>query len=210
MAKKARRPKAARSVRKQIVPPITNVPLELEDAFDPLGPYGDALGGFSLTNGPAPRPTLNGSLLINSAGTVWLVVNGVARGYVSCDLLARVHEPYTSFPSFQPTVEPWLQRRIMGQRPQVHPADIKHYFTHIQSIDFITESAPWSESVRIVWAVDRPLAIYNWENGQGVLYKLPSALVRDEHKLRGATSNGRLTVEEYDSYDGFAIDGTKQ
>jgi hypothetical protein len=46
---------------------------------------------LSLLGDPQPRPELNGHLLMNERGTVWLVVGGVAWGYASDDVFRRIH-----------------------------------------------------------------------------------------------------------------------
>lgn len=195
-------------MQKHNLEPITNPPLfEFESAFDPAGPYGDALGGFSLTSGPARRPTLNGALLINPSGTVWLVVNGQARGYLTWDLLMRLHDNYPKFPNFSPGHVSWVEKRVFGITPPPPYPDIKKFFTRVMSIDFIEEASPWSESVRLVWAEGQPQAIYNFEGGRGVLYGMPSGIVRDVHKLSWAKST-KISVEEFTSYEMIVIEPT--
>ena len=44
-----------------------------------------------LDGGGEPIPAWNGRLLMNPAGTVWVVLDGIARGYRNADLLDRVH-----------------------------------------------------------------------------------------------------------------------
>jgi len=192
-----------------ITSPITTFNWELEAAYDPLGPYGLEFGGFDLAGGPVLRPRLNGALLTNGDGTVWLVVNGQARGYSSWELLLKVHDSYPNTQSLKPIELSWLQRRVFGDRPPPPYPHIKGFFTPIVSTDFIEVGEDWSQSLRLVWAVGCPQAIHNYEGGRHLIYVMPSEVVRDAHKLAFRPED-RISVEEFQSYEAITLNGPEQ
>jgi hypothetical protein len=63
--------------------------------------------GPALTGGKRPRPEDNGKLLINPAGTIWQVIDGKARGYLSGAIFEQVHFWTRSYTIGQCNCPPW-------------------------------------------------------------------------------------------------------
>ncbi|MCY2978278.1 MAG: hypothetical protein NTU79_06385 [Planctomycetota bacterium] len=90
--------------------------------------------------GSQPLPDWNGRLLMNPAGTVWVVIDGVARGYVNEPLFARVHG--------------WRRQKQFCGGPLGHESCswnwVNTVFHRIPSISVIQEGAPISTDATII------------------------------------------------------------
>jgi hypothetical protein len=128
---------------------------------------------------------LNGTLLHNAAGTIWLVVNGEARGFTSAALLERLHDWYWVGPIYLDN------GGIAGTGRWPHALK----WTEIADIRFIKEGSPWTESLRYVHNSAGTEAIYD----NGILYGVPSVRVRQRYQLR-ETKAIMITDEEWNSY----------
>lgn len=114
------------------------------------------------------RPDYNGSRLINPPGTIWTVVDGFARGWISGALFDRVH----------------VRRRYWcyGNNPRVCGVTAMP-LTAVQSVAWIAEGPPWNDDVGLVRNRAGTVCLYETPRGedQGVLYALPSARVMDHY-----------------------------
>ena len=82
----------------------------------------------------------NGRLLINAAGTIWLVDNGYARGYVREELFTRIHY--------------WrITRRECylgtGCSDVTRPVNLYRIVNHPSELG-IEEHAPYSDNIRLI------------------------------------------------------------
>jgi hypothetical protein len=105
--------------------------------------------------GAARHTEMNDYLLMNPYGTVWQVIDGYARGYISQDIFQRHHSWDQSF-SYVP----------------------------IQSIDFIVQGPVWTPSTGLVSNVYGTVAIFDVDaNNNGYLYGFPSGYVFNAYEM---------------------------
>jgi hypothetical protein len=89
------------------------------------------------------RPELNGKLLINPAGTIWQVIDGVARGFVSEELFLRLHY--------------WSRSYTIGDCGNLtHAGLCTHNVQTVSLMEvpnvpaYIEEHAPFDASIRLI------------------------------------------------------------
>ena len=158
--------------------------ISLPDGFIPNRSSIDFDSSTELEAAAPPRPEFNGTLLHNPAGTLWLVINGEARGYTSGILFERLHD--------------WSWRDRFTVDGYISASGWLNHtlkWTDIADIRFIKEGAPWSDSLRYVRNSAGTEAIFD----DGVLYGVPSARVRARYQLR-QTKALQIPDEEWNSY----------
>lgn len=164
-----------------------------------MQPYEDALHRVNLGLTGQTCPSLNGALLGIPAGTIFLVVNGVARGYPSWDALMRLHDNIPFSAPYIGTDPDWLKTLIFGGNKPPSQKDIKNYFTDVPSVDFIAQGPAWSESSRLVYFERGPLGIYDFVNGSPIIYGVSSQTTRIAYKLAEHKAH-KISREEFESY----------
>ncbi|HQR08351.1 MAG TPA: hypothetical protein PLN21_16095 [Gemmatales bacterium] len=145
-------------------------------------------------------PQLNGCLLCTPAGSVFLVVNGVARGFDSWSKLMRICSEYPAGFGPPPDMSPSIFDRVFGTPPPPYPAfmhrDIKAFFTNVPAgIDFIAQGPNWSDSVGLIYFDGGPLALYDMED-KPTIYGIPSQAIAYQHKIN-QNNKRRVSAEEY-------------
>ncbi len=111
---------------------------------EPLNVAQVATGGLALVGAPK-RPELNGKLLHNPAGTIWQVIDGVARGFVSEDLFLRLHS-WTRDYTVGSCGSAWPPRA--GICAHIHQAVALMEVPNVPA--FIEEQGPFDASVRLI------------------------------------------------------------
>jgi hypothetical protein len=122
-----------------------------------------------------PRPTLNGTLLINPAGTIWIVIDGVARGYSSPAIFDQVHfRWYVDLPG--PTFRPVRM-------------------THIETIAFIPVGTNWHNDLKLVRNSRGTVALFDAQ----ILYGIPSPAVMNYYQYEWGKVQ-QIPDEEFGAY----------
>jgi hypothetical protein len=138
-------------------------------------------------NVPGERlPAYNGYHLVNDPGTIWTVVDGAARGWISAELFERVHY--------------WEWCRWMGHNPRYRVCS-RVWLTHVDNIDFILEMPPWNDDVRLVRNEPGTVCICETPRGEArpVLYVVPSERVMDWYQFDRRKVQ-LISDEEFTSY----------
>lgn len=156
-----------------------------------------------LESGAPPQPGYNGTLFVNPAGTIWQVIDGFARGFVSEALFLKLHY--------------WQTTKVFNWGPwynHIHRVDTyKVQLTPTQSINWIAERPPWNDDVQLVRNSAGTVCICETPRGeaQRVLYCVPSEEVMDNYQLDWDKVN-LIADADFNSYAVRAIlklpDGT--
>jgi hypothetical protein len=124
------------------------------------------------------RPDLNGSHLINAAGTIWTVVDGHARGWVSSELFERVHFWRRNWTLPKPSLSE--QGRIVATR-----GSEAIRLTQVASIAFISELPPWNDDVCLVSNRAGTVCLFETPRGESspAFYVVPSEKVMNAYQF---------------------------
>ncbi len=130
------------------------------------------------------NPGWNGRLLMNSAGTVWVVIDGVARGYTNEPLFSRVHG--------------W-RRQIEVCAPTHHGAGHRctavwtnTVFFHIDDISVIQEGPVMSQDATIISNPSGTMFLFENNTVRGI----PSADVMNKYQFNWQTGQGNVYADE--------------
>lgn len=172
-----------------------------------MQPYEEQLSSIDLNLAARPIPELNGALLHLPAGTVFLVVDGRAKGFTSWTHFMRVCSEFPSGGGPPPEISKGELDKIMGKdrggwgmppNAPIFYSDIKNYFTNVPNVNWIEQGPQWTASARTVYYLNGPLAIQDYENGEPVLWGVPSQRVRYTYKLRHGAAAELISKEEYE------------
>lgn len=136
----------------------------------------------SSTSAPQPIPDWNGRLLMNPAGTVWVVIDGVARGYVNEPLFARVHG--------------WRRKKKFCGGPIGHQTCswnwVNTVFHRIPSISVIQEGPPIAGDATII---SNPAGtMFFFENN--TIRGIPAAAIFDKYQFNWETGKANRYSDE--------------
>ena len=111
---------------------------------------------------------------MNPDGTVWVVLDGIARGYVSGELFDRVHG--------------WRRRKLYCGGPLGHQSCSWGWadtvFHHIPTISVIQEGAPMSLDSTMI--SNHAGTVFLFENN--TIRGIPSAAVMDKYQFNWSTA----------------------
>lgn len=133
-----------------------------------------------LASAPQPNPAWNGKLLMNPAGTVWVVIDGLARGYTNEPLFSRVHGWRRQVQECYPTHH--------GAGHRCGPVWTNTVFTRISDIAVIQQGPVMAQDATII--SNSAGSMFLFENN--TIRGIPSGAVMDKYQFNWDTGKGNV------------------
>lgn len=130
------------------------------------------------------REDLNGKLIMSARGTVWIVMDGVARGYRKEPLFARVHG--------------WSRKKHwcgIGPDLSCRWVNVKTSFIKIPDIDislYVEEGPPIAYNATLIRNVRGTIFFYEDNLRRGI----PSPSIMDKYQFNWKTAKSNLYIDD--------------